>query len=84
MDHKGSVSLLISSLGVNKLFHRSGSSYPTTKTPQRPTQQLHMILLRDWTKIQGRLVKVIYSILQYPLPKSPRAPTNAAGTFSLG
>jgi hypothetical protein len=55
MDHKGSISLLISSLGVNRLFHRSGSSYPRTKTPQRPTQQLHMILLRDWIKIRGRI-----------------------------
>jgi hypothetical protein len=25
MDHKGSISLLISSLGVNKLFHGNGS-----------------------------------------------------------
>ncbi len=55
MDHKGSVSLLISSLGVNRLFHMSVSSYPTTKTPQRPIQQLHMIPLRDWTQIQGRI-----------------------------
>ncbi len=51
MDHKGSVSLLISSLGVNRLLHKSGSSYPTTKTPQRPTKQFHMIPLRDWTQI---------------------------------
>jgi hypothetical protein len=51
MDHKGSISLLISSLRVNRLLHRSGNSYPTTETSQRPTQQLHMILLRDWIKI---------------------------------
>jgi hypothetical protein len=55
MDHKGSVSLLISSLGVNMLFHKNGSSYPTTKTPQKPTQQLHMIPLRDWIEILGRI-----------------------------
>jgi hypothetical protein len=85
MDHKGSVSLLISFLTVNMLFHKSGSSYPTTKTPQRPIQQLHMIPLRDWIeKFRAWWVKVIYSILQYPLPKSLGPPTNASCTFSLG
>jgi hypothetical protein len=33
MDHKRSISLLISSLGVNMLFHRNGNTYPTTKNP---------------------------------------------------
>jgi hypothetical protein len=51
MDHKGSISLLISSLGVNKLFHKSGISYLITKTPQTPTQQLPMIPLKDWRQI---------------------------------
>jgi len=55
MDHEGSISFLISSLGVSKVFHKSGNSYPTIKTPQRPTQQLHMILLKDWIEIQGRI-----------------------------
>jgi hypothetical protein len=36
-------------------LHGSGSSYPTIKTPQRPTQLLHMILLKDWTEIQGMI-----------------------------
>jgi hypothetical protein len=55
MDHKGSISLLIFSLGVNRLFHGNGSSYPTIKTPWRPTQQLHMIPFKDWTKIQCKI-----------------------------
>jgi hypothetical protein len=55
MDHKGSSSLFISSLGVNMLFYRSGSSYPTIKTPQIKTQQFHMILLRDWIEIEGKI-----------------------------
>jgi hypothetical protein len=42
MDHKGSASLSISSLGINMLLHGSGSSYLTTKTPQRLTRLLHM------------------------------------------
>jgi hypothetical protein len=33
MDHKESVSLFISSLGVNKLFSESGISYPNNKNP---------------------------------------------------
>jgi hypothetical protein len=63
MDHKGSISLLISSLGINKLFHRNDSSYPTTETPQIPTQQLHMIPLRDWIEIKAGLMKcnIFYS-----------------------
>jgi hypothetical protein len=55
MDHKGSVSLLISSLGVTRLFHGIGNSYPIAKTPWTPTQQLHMIILRGWIKIKGKI-----------------------------
>jgi hypothetical protein len=55
MDHKGLVSLLISFLRVNRLFHKSGSSYPTTKTPQRTTQQFHIIPFRDLTEIQNMI-----------------------------
>jgi hypothetical protein len=69
MDHKGSASLSISSLGINMLLHRSGSSYPTTKTPQRLTRLLHMVPLRDWTKIQGR----IGECNQFCSPISPRS-----------
>ncbi len=55
MDHKESVSFLISSLGVNKLFYMSGNSYPIAKTSCKPTQQLHMILLRNWIMIKGKI-----------------------------
>jgi len=55
MDHKGSVSFLISSFGINMLFHMSDSSYPTTRTPQKTTQQFHMIPFKVWTKIQGKI-----------------------------
>jgi hypothetical protein len=33
MDHKGLISLLISSQGVNRLFHGSGSLYPNNRNP---------------------------------------------------
>ncbi len=68
MDHKGSVSLLISSLGVNRLFHRNGSSYPTIRTPQRTTQQLHMIPFRNWNKIQGKISQT--NIFYFPISLS--------------
>jgi hypothetical protein len=55
MDHKGSTSLSISSLGVNRLLHGNGSSYPTIETPQKLTQLHPMIPVKEWTKIQGRI-----------------------------
>ncbi len=67
MDHKGSISLLISFLGVNKLFHKSDNSYSTTKTPQRSTRQLHMIPLKNWREIQGKIspVNIFYSPISF-------------------
>jgi len=70
MDHKGSISLLISSLGINRLFHRIGNSYPTTKTPQRVIQQLHMIPLRNWTEIQGGISQG--NIFYFPVSPSQK------------
>jgi len=35
-------------------------------------------------KFKAGSIKVIYSILKYPLPKIPGAPTNATSTLSLG
>jgi hypothetical protein len=84
MDHKGSISLLISSLGINMLLHRNGSSYPTTKPPQRLTQQLHLILLIDWTNIQDKINECnIFYPLVSPSQK-PRSSHNATCTLSLG
>jgi hypothetical protein len=85
MDHKGLVFLLISFLGVNKLFHRSGSSYPTTKTPQRLIQLFHMIPLRDWTKIHGKISEcnLFYSQVS-PYSQNPQNSHNVAGTLSSG
>jgi len=34
MDHKGSVSFLISFRGINWLFHGNGRSYPNNKDPK--------------------------------------------------
>jgi hypothetical protein len=70
MDHKGSISLLISPLGVNRLFHKNGNSYPTTKTPQKPTQQLHMIPLKDWIRVQGRISQS--NIFYFPISPSQK------------
>ncbi len=47
MDHKGLVSLSISFLGINRLLQGNGSSYPTIETPQKLTQLLPMIPLRN-------------------------------------
>jgi hypothetical protein len=55
MDHKGSTSLSISSLGVSRLLHGNGSIYPIIETPQKLTQLHPMIPLKKWTKIQGRI-----------------------------
>jgi hypothetical protein len=72
--HKGSVAFLISFLGINRLFLRSGNSYPTTKAPQRPTQQFHMIPFREWTKIQGKINQVNIIFFCIPFPKAPELP----------
>jgi hypothetical protein len=85
MDHKGSASLSISSLGVNRLLHGNGSSYPTIETPQKLTQLLPMIPFRDWTKIQGRIgeCNLFYSPVS-PCSQNPRSSHNATSTLSLG
>jgi hypothetical protein len=76
MDHKGSISLLISFLRINMLFHGSGSSYLTTKSPQRLTQILHIVLFRNWTEVQGKIDECNQNYSQYPLgPKTLGAPT---------
>jgi hypothetical protein len=84
MDHKGSVSFLIFSLGVNRLFHRSRNSYLTTKPHKNDLNNFTWFLLEIWQGFKARLVKVIYSIIQYPLPKNLGAPTTMARTLSLG
>jgi len=43
-----------------------------------------MIPLRNWTKFKVGSIKVIYYILQYPLPKKLEAPIDAVCTISLG
>jgi hypothetical protein len=82
MDHKGLVSLLISSLGINRLLHRSGSSYPTIETPQRPTQQLHMIPLRYWIEIQDKISEYNIFYFLVSLSQKPRSSHNATCTLS--
>jgi hypothetical protein len=56
--------------GINKLFHMNRNSYPTTKTPWRPTQQLHMIPLRNWTKLQGMISQG--NIFYFPISPSQK------------
>ncbi len=77
MDHKGLVSLLISSLGVNKLLHGSNSSYPATETPKKLIQLLHMIPLKDWTQIQGKIdqCNLLYSPTS-PYSQKPQSSHN--------
>jgi hypothetical protein len=84
MDHKGSILLLISSLGVNKLFHKSGSSYPTTKPHKNHLNNFTWFLSKIWHGFKAGSIKVTYSILQYPLLKNPKAPTTTAVTLTLG
>jgi hypothetical protein len=53
MDHKGSELILISSLGINKLFYVNGGSYPTTKSPHNINSITSTCFnLKDPTKIQ--------------------------------
>jgi hypothetical protein len=55
--------ILISFLGVNKLFYVVGSSYPTTKSPQNINFTISTWFnLRDWTKIQGRVSQSKHSL----------------------
>jgi hypothetical protein len=78
MDHKGSVSLLISSQGVNRLFHKRWQLIPNNKTPQKPSQQFHMILFRDLTRIHGRISQgnILYS------PISPSQKPQSSHNYS--
>jgi len=83
MDHKGSIVFLISSLRVNKLFHRSGNSYPTTKPHRSHLNSFTWFFSEIWQGFRARLVKVIYYILQYPLPKNLGTPTTITSILSL-
>ncbi len=54
---------------------------------QKPHKELNNFTLffsETWQRFRAGAVEVIYSILEYPLPKSPGAPTNATCTISLG
>lgn len=76
IDHKGSISLLISSLRVNKLLHGSRNSQPTTKSPQKLTELLHMVSFKNWTQIKSKIGECDQIYSHYPLgPKTLRAPT---------
>jgi hypothetical protein len=58
------------------LFHGNDNSYPTTDSRQRLIQKLHMVLFRNWTKIQGKIDECNQLYSQYPFgPKTLRTPT---------
>jgi hypothetical protein len=70
--------ILISSLGVNKLFYVATSSYPKTESPQNINSTTSTwFIIRDWTEIQEQSQPVQTSLLpNIPLvPKTSKAPT---------
>ncbi len=77
--------ILISSLGVNRLFYVVGGSYPTTESPQNVNSTISTwFSLRDWTEIQGQSQLVQTSLFpNIPLiPKTSKAPTRQHILFS--
>ncbi len=66
--------ILISFLGVNRLFYVAGSSYPTTKFPtQIDYTTSTQFNIRDWTEIQGRVNQ--YNHFYFPTsPESQKPP----------
>jgi hypothetical protein len=83
MDHKGSISLLISFLGINRLFTWVAIHTQQQKPHRDQLNNFAWFLQEIGQKSRARLIMVIYFILQYPLPKNLRAPTNATSTLSL-
>ncbi len=60
--------ILISFLGVNRLFYVAGNSYPTTKSPQRLTLLLqHGLVSEIGHKFRTKLVSIIITISQHLL-----------------
>jgi hypothetical protein len=48
--------ILISFLGINRLFYVAGNSYPTTKSPQNINSTISTWFSRkDWTEFQGKV-----------------------------
>jgi len=80
MDHKGSVSLLIFSIGylMGVVAHT-----PTTGIPQIQTWLHHMVPLKNWTEIQGRTIEcnLLYSPVSH-CSQNPQSSHNVAGILS--
>jgi hypothetical protein len=54
------------------------------KPHRKKLNNFTLFLSETGQKFKARLIKVIYYILQYPLPKSLGTSTNATSTLSLG
>jgi hypothetical protein len=77
--------ILISSLGVNKLFYVAGSLYPTKESPQNINSITSTWLsFKDWIEIQGQSQPVQTSLLPNipSVPKTSGAPTRQHVLFS--
>jgi hypothetical protein len=79
MDHKGSISLLISYLGVNRL---KWQFIPNNRNLTKINSTTSHGSVKDWTKIQGRFDEYnqFYSPIS-PRPQNPWSSHNSTGTL---
>ncbi len=71
--------ILISFLGINRLFYVAGNSYPTTKSPQNINSTISTWFSRkDWTEFQGKVSqsKHHYFLASPQSQKPPELPLN--------